>query len=191
MQQTPSSRPLPLAFLVGALLTGHIMASMALLVLPALAPEVAREYGIDSSLIGYFITLVCVGQLVTLTLFSGLTSRFGGARMNQAAHVCVAAGLASMVIPHPVFLGVGAIVIGFGYGLMGPSFSHLLMRFSPPERRNFIFSMQQTGVPLGGKSGILLVANEDVANGVVVERVVKREGYPSGVSEHTIDAFAD
>lgn len=156
MEQTSPSRPLPLAFLVGALLTGHTMSSMALLVLPALAPEVAREYGIDPSLIGYFITLVCVGQLVTLTLFSGLTSRFGGARMNQAAHGCVAAGLVSMVIPHPVFLGVGGIIIGCGYGLMGPSFSHLLMRFSPPERRNFIFSMQQTGVPLGGIAAALI-----------------------------------
>lgn len=149
-------RNVSLVFLVGALLTGHVMASMALLVLPALAPEVAREYRIDPSLIGYFITLVCVGQLVTLTWLGNVTRRFGGARMNQAAHGCVAAGLASMVIPHPAFLAVGAIIIGFGYGLMGPSFSHLLMRFSPPERRNFIFSMQQTGVPIGGIAAALV-----------------------------------
>ena len=71
MQPTGPShtKEISLFFLVGALLTGHIMASMALLVLPAVAPVVAREYAIDASLIGYFITLVCVGQLVTLTLF--------------------------------------------------------------------------------------------------------------------------
>ena len=149
-------RTLPLVFLVGALLTGHIMASMALLVLPALAPEVAREYGIDSSLIGYFITLVCVGQLVTLTWFSNVTRRFGGARINQAGHGCVVAGLALMMIPAPIFLAMSAIVIGFGYGLIGPSFSHLLMRFSPPQRRNFIFSLQQTGVPIGGMAAALI-----------------------------------
>ncbi len=153
---SPAARPLSLVFLVGALLTGHIMASMALLVLPAIAPEVAREYGIDASLIGYFITLVCVGQLVTLTWFSNVTRRFGGARINQAGHGCVAAGLLFMMIPTPVFLAVGAIVIGFGYGLIGPSFSHLLMRFSPPERRNFIFSLQQTGVPIGGMAAALI-----------------------------------
>ena len=149
-------RPLPLVFLVGALLTGHIMASMALLVLPALAPEVAREYGIDASLIGYFITLVCIGQLVTLMWFSNVTRRYGGARINQVGHSCVVAGLLFMLIPAPVFLAVAAIVIGFGYGLIGPSFSHLLMRFSPPERRNFIFSLQQTGVPIGGMAAALV-----------------------------------
>ncbi len=135
-------REIPLPLLVGALLTGHIMASMALLVLPALAPEVAREYVIDASLIGYYISLVCVGQLVTLTLLGNITRRYGGCRIHQSGHGCVAAGMALMMVPAPLFLAVGAIVVGVGYGLIGPSFSHLLMRFSPPQRRNFIFSLQ-------------------------------------------------
>lgn len=162
----PASPPeVSLVFLVGALLTGHIMASMALLVLPALAPEVAREYRIDASLIGYFITLVCVGQLVTLTLFSNVTRRFGGCRINQAGHGCVALGMAFTVVPHPLFIGVGAIVVGFGYGLIGPSFSHLLMRFAPPQRRNFIFSLQQTGVPIGGIAAALIAPAVALAYG--------------------------
>jgi MFS family permease len=124
MQAAPQPvKEIPLVFLVGALLTGHIMASMALLVLPALAPEVAREYRVDPSLIGYYITLVCMGQ---------------------------------MTVPVPAFLAAGAVVVGFGYGFIGPSFSHLLMRFAPPKRRNFIFSLQQTGVPMGGIAAALL-----------------------------------
>lgn len=146
---------IPLAFLVGALLAGHVVASMALLVLPAVAPEVAREYAIDAALIGYFITLVCVGQLVTLTLFGNFTQRFGGCRGYQAGHACIAAGMALIMAPRPAFLAAGAIFIGFGYGLLGPGFSHLLMRFSPPARRNFIFSLQQTGVPIGGIAAAL------------------------------------
>jgi predicted MFS family arabinose efflux permease len=152
----PRPGEISLVFLVGALLTGHIMSSMALLVLPALAPEVAREYSIDASLIGYFIVLVCAGQLVTLTLFSSVTRRFGACRINQAGHSCVAAAMLSMMLPSPAFLAVGALLIGFGYGLIGPSFSHLLMRFSPPERRNLIFSLQQTGVPIGGIAAALV-----------------------------------
>lgn len=158
--QSASAQPRPgeisLVFLVGALLTGHIMSSMALLVLPAVAPEVAREYAIHASLIGYFISLVCVGQLVTLTLFSNVTRRFGACRINQVGHGCVAAAMLSMMLPAPAFLVVGALLIGFGYGLIGPSFSHLLMRFSPPERRNLIFSLQQTGVPIGGIAAALV-----------------------------------
>ena len=152
----PPATDISLFFLVGALLTGHVMASMALLVLPAVAPVVAREYSIDASLIGYFITLVCVGQLVTLTWFSNVTRRFGACRINQTGHGCVAAGMALMMAPAPIFLAAGAIFIGFGYGLIGPAFSHLLMRFSPPERRNFIFSLQQTGVPIGGMAAALI-----------------------------------
>jgi MFS family permease len=152
----PGHTEISLAFLVGALLTGHVMASMALLVLPALAPEVAREYRIDAALIGYFITLVSVGQLVTLTLFGNVTRRYGACRINQAGHGCVAAGLALMMAPAPLFLAAGAVVVGFGYGLIGPSFSHLLMRFAPPHRRNFIFSLQQTGVPIGNMAAALV-----------------------------------
>ncbi len=149
-------KEIPLPFLVGALLTGHIMASLALLVLPAVAPEVAREYTIDASLIGYFISLVCAGQLVTLTWLGDITRRYGGCRINQAGHACVALGLALTALPSTVFLAAGAVVVGLGYGLIGPSFSHLLMRFAPPNRRNFIFSLQQTGVPMGGIAAALL-----------------------------------
>ena len=153
---TPQNKEVSLTLLVGALLTGHIMASMALLVLPALAPEVAREHAIDPSLIGYYISLVCVGQLVTLMWFGNITRRYGGSRINQLGHSCVAVGIALAMLPAPVFLGVGAVVVGFGYGFIGPSFSHLLMRFAPPHRRNFIFSLQQTGVPMGGIAAALL-----------------------------------
>lgn len=152
----PLQKEIPLPFLVGALLMGHIMASMALLVLPAVAPEVAREYVIDASLIGYYISLVCAGQLVTLTWLGNITRRYGGCRINQTGHTCVALGMALTMVPAPLFLGVGAVVVGLGYGLIGPSFSHLLMRFSPPQRRNFIFSLQQTGVPVGGIAAALL-----------------------------------
>ncbi len=141
------------------------MASMALLVLPAVAPVVAREYGIDASLIGYQISLVSAGMLVTLTLLGNITRRLGACRTNQIGHGAVGTGLALMMAPTPVFLAVGAVVLGLGYGLIGPSFSHLLMRFSPPERRNFIFSLQQTGVPIGGVMAALIAPAIAIAFG--------------------------
>jgi MFS family permease len=76
--------------------------------------------------------------------------------MNQVSHGCIAGGLLLSLVPHPFFVALGAIGIGLGFGMLGPSFSHLLMRFSPPERRNFIFSLQQTGVPIGGMAAALI-----------------------------------
>jgi hypothetical protein len=49
------------------------MASMALMILPAVAPAVARDYGIDASLIGYQIGIVgaCLLFMVIAVLQRG------------------------------------------------------------------------------------------------------------------------
>lgn len=53
-----SSHPgLSLTFLVSALTTGHTAGTMAMFVLPAVAPAVADDYSLDPSLIGYQISL--------------------------------------------------------------------------------------------------------------------------------------
>jgi hypothetical protein len=79
--------------LLPALLAGHSFASMAVLVLPAVAPAVARDYGFDPSLIGYQISLVSLGMVVTLTLLGSTTRRYGAARTNQLGHALVATGM--------------------------------------------------------------------------------------------------
>lgn len=142
--------------LLPALLAGHSFASMAVLVLPAVAPEVARDYGFDPSLIGYQISLVSLGMVVTLTLFGSTTRRYGAARTNQLGHGMVAGGLLVLLIPASVFLILGSLVIGLGYGMITPSASHLLMRYTPPQRRSTVFSIHQTGIPAGGMLAALI-----------------------------------
>ncbi len=139
-----------LLFLVVALIAGHAMSSMALLVLPAVAPAVARDFGIDASLIGYQISLVSVGMLTSLAMLGNLSRKLGGARTNQIGHGLVGSGMLLMLIPSPMFLIAGSLVIGVGYGFLTPSASYLLMRFTPDARRNFVFSVHQAAIPLGG-----------------------------------------
>ncbi len=74
-----SNRP-QFAFPLLALLAGHTFASMATLVLPAVAPAVAGDYGFDPSLIGYQISLVNIGMAVTLTLLGSAGRRIAGIR---------------------------------------------------------------------------------------------------------------
>lgn len=138
------------AFLVLALLAGHTMASMSTLVLPAVAPAVAREYGFDPSLIGYQISLVSLGMVVSLTLLGNTSRRLGACRTNQLGHGMVGAGMLIMLMPWTPFLIAGSIVVGVGYGALTPSASYLLVRFTPEARRNFVFSLHQVGIPLGG-----------------------------------------
>jgi len=144
------------AFLLLALLAGHSFASMAVLVLPAVAPEVARDYGFDPSLIGYQISMVSFGMAITLTLLGSTSRRYGAARTNQIGHGLIAAGMAVMLLPHTLFLVLGSLVIGLGSGMITPSASHLLMRFSPPARRGTMFSVHQTGIPAGGMLAALI-----------------------------------
>ncbi len=143
-------RGISVALLVSALTAGHTMASMAQLVLPAIAPAVARDYGLDPSLIGYQISLVGIGMAVSLMGLGNLSHRLGGCRANQIGHGFVASGLLILLLPWVPFLIVGSLVLGAGYGMLTPAASYLLMRFTPPARRNFVFSLHQVSIPLGG-----------------------------------------
>src|SRR5450759_3706299 len=93
-----------LVALVVALTIGHGMASMALLVLPAVAPAVARDYGVDASLIGYQISLVGAGLLTALLLVGNLSRKLGGCRTNQLGHGMVALGMLFMQLPSMAIL---------------------------------------------------------------------------------------
>lgn len=143
-------------FLLLALLAGHTFASMTTLVLPAVAPVVAREYGFDPSLIGYQISMVSLGMMVTLTLLGNTTRRYGAARTNQLGHTLIAIGMLVLLIPWTAFLVIGSLVIGLGYGMITPSASHLLMRYTAAERRSTVFSIHQTGIPAGGMLAALI-----------------------------------
>ena len=140
----------PLYALVLALTVGHTVASTALMVLPAVAPAVARDYGISAALIGYQLSIVGTGQMATLLLVGNLSRKLGACRVSQIGHAMVALGMLLMFLPSPLFLLPGSFAIGLGFGMLGPSQSALLTRFSPPAQRNLVFSIQQTSVPLGG-----------------------------------------
>jgi hypothetical protein len=46
-------------------------------------------------------------------------------------------------------IAVGALLVGIGYGPITPASSHLLARTTPAHRMSLVFSVKQTGVPLG------------------------------------------
>jgi sugar phosphate permease len=46
-------------------------------------------------------------------------------------------------------MGLGALLIGIGYGPITPASSHLLARTTPKHQMSLVFSLKQTGVPLG------------------------------------------
>lgn len=131
-------------FPLAATLAVQVLVSMAVVTVPVLAPAVAAETGVSAGDVGIFIALVYGASMATRLVSGPLVQRFGAIRLSQACLVaCVATGA-------PALFVVGALFLGAGYGPVTPASSHILARRTPLQRLSLVFSLKQTGVPLGG-----------------------------------------
>jgi MFS family permease len=136
-----------IVFATTAVLT---FSSLVALTPAALAPEIATALGLPASVVGFQISLVYAGAMVTSLIGGALTQRIGASRGSQVALILLGGGAALAAFPAAITIALASLLIGFGYGMTNPGASHLLVRFTPSERRGLIFSIKQTGVPLGG-----------------------------------------
>ena len=114
-----------------------------------IAPSLARDLGVPTWLVGYQVSITYGTAMLTTLLLSGLIARHGACRMTQIGlAVCIAAMLLTMTSSLTVIV-IASILVGAGTSVMNPAAAHLLYRYSPPHHRNLIFSIKQTGVPLG------------------------------------------
>jgi len=124
--------------------------SMAMIAPSVMAPVAALELGLSAQGIGWFVALEYFFAMLSGLACGALIARFGAVRVCQITVCLAAVGLAvgtGAVLP-AVFAAAG--LIGSGYGLVNPVSSHLLASAAPPRMMSLIFSIKQTGVPLGG-----------------------------------------
>lgn len=145
----PAAIPAPVPVVVVTTVV-QALATMCTMIPAAIAPEMAQAFGVPASLIGFQVSLVYLGAMATSVIGGLGVRRLGALRISQWALGFAGAGVLLAAVPSLVGLAVGSVLIGFGYGLTNPAGAHLLMRVSKPENRNLIFSVKQTGVPLGG-----------------------------------------
>ena len=74
----------------------------------------------------------------------------GGVLALQIGLVIGAASLLLYLVPSLAVALIASIIIGLNNGAANPAGSEVLQRFTPPAHRNFVFSIKQAGVPLGG-----------------------------------------
>lgn len=142
-------------------------ASMAALAVPAMAPAFAASRGVSSSLAGVYIGTVYVGAMLASMASGPLVLRYGAIRASQAALLACAAGLAiQLAWPTTGGAMLGALLLGLGYGPITPASSHVLARTVPAQRAGLVFSVKQTGVPLGGVLAGAVVPPLVLAGGV-------------------------
>lgn len=152
MKPTPSA-----AVVLTATLTVQSLVAMCLLTLPVVAPVVALSLGISAAYVGLYIALAYGGAMAASLLSGGAVRRFGALRSSQFGLVLCGLGVALCAIESPAATALGAVVVGLGYGPITPASSHLLARSTPAHRMSFVFSIKQTGVPLGGVLAGLIV----------------------------------
>ena len=126
------------------------MVSMALLVLPVMAPEVGRALNLPTTMVGFYIALAYLGAMLASLASGALVLRLGAVRVSQIGLLLCALGLMLCAVPSLPVATLGALLIGLGYGPVTPASSHLLARSTAPQRLSLVFSVKQTGVPLGG-----------------------------------------
>ena len=147
--QSLPSKDLALAT-IGGVTAVQVIATMGILIPAAIAPELARTLDLPVSMIGFQVSLAYVGATL-MSLCGGLVQRkLGAVRANQIASTAIGLSLLIIAIPHVVALFVGSLGLGIAYGMTNPAASHLMMKIASPTNRNLIFSVKQTGQPLGG-----------------------------------------
>lgn len=124
--------------------------AMALFTIPAMAPEMAAEIGVLTNFAGLYIAVAYVAALLASLVAGSTISRFGAIRVSQWCLLLCAAGLLLCATGSLPAITVGALLIGGGYGPITPASSHLLARTTQPGQMSLVFSVKQTGVPLGG-----------------------------------------
>lgn len=140
----------PLWFVLLAVTSVQGIATFSSLTLAATAPVVASDIGVPVEFIGFQIALVYAGASLISTGAGFLLRRWGPGRVSQISLVLCGGGAVLMAVPSVPVIAFGSLFMGLGYGMTNPAGAELLMRITPAHRRNIVYSIKQTGIPIGG-----------------------------------------
>jgi len=131
-------------------LSVQALVSMSAVAIPVFMPVAAGELNVPSSYVGIFMSLIYLGATVFAPASGYFIDRFGPICVSQICLILCALGLGAISIPVIPMMIIGALIMGIGYGPVTPASSHLLVRTTPFSMMSVVFSIKQTGVPIGG-----------------------------------------
>ncbi len=127
----------------------QIAATMSVLALTSLAPEVAGSLGIGAHAIGYQISLIYFAGVFASAIAGSVVETFHAERVIVTELGVFAAGLLLLATGRPVLMVLASALFGICYGLNNPASSEILHRAARGGRHSLVFSIKQTGVPFG------------------------------------------
>lgn len=114
------------------------------------ASAIAADLNIPAAYIGYQIGIAYFAATLC-TLFSGsLTRRMGYVLSLAVAMALIALGAVVTTFWQLAGMFAGSIIMGLGFGLIPASASQILISVTEKNKRAFIFSIKQSGIPIGG-----------------------------------------
>ncbi len=126
------------------------------MVMPVLADRLAAEFGISRGWLGAYLFMQHLMAIAAAVGCGGFIIRYGPLRISQYALILMACSLLITAAGVLWLLPLGALLLGAA-AVSTPASSQILARVSPPHLAPFIFSVKQTGVPVGSLIGGLLL----------------------------------
>lgn len=128
----------------------QVLVSMSALAMPVLATLLGQHLNRSAAAVASLMAGLVYGGAMVGAITSGpLIQRWGAIRVSQVGLLLCAVGLLLACIGVLPIVLFAAFIIGLGYGPITPASSHLLSKSTPANRMSFVFSVKQTGVPLG------------------------------------------
>lgn len=131
------------------MLVQQAFAYMAGLIMPVSAPVVAQQLGVNPALVGAFTGIAFGAGMCSQVSCGPFIQRHGPLRISQVCLLTMAAGLLLITSGTLPLIAVAAAMIGLSAAPSTPASSQILARLSPPHLAPLLFSIKQTGVPVG------------------------------------------
>ena len=131
----------------------QVLISLAGIAGAVLAPLAAPDFGVDPVYIGVYVAAIYGIAACSGLASTGLIARFGPLRVSQACLTLAALALVCAASGHVAGLLAAALLFGLSYGPPTPASTTMLAQGTPPQWMNLVFSIRQTGVPLGNMLG--------------------------------------
>jgi len=149
---------------VASMFAIQVMISLSVLSLGVMMPVIAQDLAIDPKLVGVFTALIYgVATVVALAAAAPIV-RIGAVRVCQGALLMAAVGLALNSLALVTATVAAVLFIGVAQGPINPASAHILAQRVPREYFGMVFSVKQTGTPVGfALAGLVFPALMQVA----------------------------
>ena len=139
-----------------AMLVQQAFSYVCQMVMPILADRIAEDLGISPAWLGLYLFIQNVTAIVAAIGCGGFILRYGPVRVSQIALLLMGSSLLVVASGQLWLYALGAVLLGAA-SVSTPASSHILARVTPLRIAPLVFSIKQTGVPVGALIGGLLV----------------------------------